>query len=773
MGAISSLSITNNRSSSHEALCGVNVGTDNLSVGDFSSKRKVEYAPVKTENGLRIPSFYSISSAPPQTGRAIDRLVGRVSEPEDCPEYCQLMSGSLVNALKSYDVPISRLLEAVKKDCETGTGNVEAADVITDYLFGERTEVDMGYLEWFRFLGARIDKKTVFPRMELMKTVILRLEEIGHGNLPVRDALKACWNQTKLEEGGFFHQFLTSLANSQMPVADSQHLTGSDNEPCHTSKQTNGDSDKLKEKSHHCRSVRQSTALNRISTLFASVVTFFSSSVLVSADTAATPEPPHNSDNATESNDRCPADEFECAKTRVCIPRTKICNHRNDCGRGDRSDESPEACQNYCEDTGRFHCPETTQCISQNLTCNQDFDCWNGEDEKRPPCPCLPGLYLCPDKSRCIEHEKDCDGKQDCYDGSDERLELCQKKLNVEINDFLISHPNYLDKLHKVCCTAEEELTAEQILKRFRLRYFNCSSGRVGGDDCEHLCEYEDDSYAVIQCGLNYNAKCIEKYELCDGTNHCGQDRDEFPPLCHLKCDDDEVPCGDGKCITKAQLLDRNSHCPNGRDNDLFTIAKEYFRLDSQEKCQFYASNEKKQCHTEMKKTCCETVKQRTAERNRTHENTLSPTNTTAVPSGTSVAPMNTTSAPVNVNTTVEPMDSTPLAPNTTFPLPLANSSQNGTGLPPAPGQAGGAAAAIGFVPTLLMGLGFAGFVLLTCGTVALYRYKKYGYILRPGTSHPVEDGRQPLSPPDVEMDDREVELGAVNEVARMGDVAL
>ncbi|GFS06382.1 low-density lipoprotein receptor-related protein [Elysia marginata] len=806
MEAAKLLLTANNLSSLNQILCGENEGDDRSSVRSFSSKRKVKSPSDKTNSSQRAYSLYSVISRPLQTGKAISRLVSStlnvgsflehygiktgsshaprpsdweassvqarhptekadmkaVMNSEGFLAHSQLMSSRVVQALMSYNVPINRLLEEVQNDCETGTGNYQAAEIITDYLFGDSKQVEVGYLEWIRFLGTRIDKKTVFPRMELLKEAINRLKNAGLGNIPVADAMTLFWDGATIERSGLFYSLLTSLADCQGPFADSKRLADSVNDHGYKADQSDDDvANSHDEETDQSSSARQHSACSSASTLFTTSVVFHSFTS-GAADTAESTDTPHPSDNSTSSTDRCAEHDFQCAETHVCIPRAKLCNHHNDCGVGDTSDESPAACKSYCEGSGGFHCPETTQCISQNLTCNHDFDCWNGEDERRPPCPCLPGLYLCPDGSHCIEHSKDCDGNEDCDDGSDERLELCQKKLNVDVNGWLISHPKYLDKLHKVCCLAGEELSGEKILKRFGLRYYNCSED-TGGYSCRDKCRNVDSApHSVIQCDdVNSNVKCISKTYLCDGDNDCGNDRDEYDPLCRLKCSDKKVSCGDGSCIESSQLCNDKPDCKNQRDEDPYTCVREWYRLDTQKKCQFHPENEKSQCESALKETCCDAVKKHVAGLNATTENSLLPPNTTAFPGGTSVVPMH----------------STTLEPNGTFPFPLANSSQNVTGLPSSSDQTGGAAVTIGFVPAMLMGAGITGVVFLVCGAVgavAFYRYKRYGYVVRPGMSdrHVVEDSRQPLTP-EMEMVEQERHQGAVNEAAEMEELEL
>ena len=44
----------------------------------------------------------------------------------------------------------------------------------------------------------------------------------------------------------------------------------------------------------------------------------------------------------------CCDKEFYCAKTKKCIPKTKVCNYVNDCGGDESEDEDDFMCKERC-----------------------------------------------------------------------------------------------------------------------------------------------------------------------------------------------------------------------------------------------------------------------------------------------------------------------------------------------------------------------------------------------------------------------------------------
>ncbi|CAF0886571.1 unnamed protein product [Adineta steineri] len=121
--------------------------------------------------------------------------------------------------------------------------------------------------------------------------------------------------------------------------------------------------------------------------------------------------------NCTRRN--CSSLQFQCANG-LCIPRSYVCDHDNDCG--DASDEPASCASQYrnCSST-EYRC-ENGRCISKLATCNGYNDCHDNSDEKPSLCQaeqCPNGQFQCRNK-QCIPYEVVCNGVRNCTDGSDE-----------------------------------------------------------------------------------------------------------------------------------------------------------------------------------------------------------------------------------------------------------------------------------------------------------------------------------------------------------------
>ncbi|CAM4944086.1 unnamed protein product [Rotaria socialis] len=121
--------------------------------------------------------------------------------------------------------------------------------------------------------------------------------------------------------------------------------------------------------------------------------------------------------NCTRRN--CSSNQFQCANG-LCVPRSYVCDHDNDCGDG--SDE-PISCQSQyrnCSST-EYRC-ENGRCVPRAATCNGYNDCHDNSDEKPSLCEteqCPAGQFQCRNK-QCIPYEVVCNGVSNCTDGSDE-----------------------------------------------------------------------------------------------------------------------------------------------------------------------------------------------------------------------------------------------------------------------------------------------------------------------------------------------------------------
>lgn len=120
----------------------------------------------------------------------------------------------------------------------------------------------------------------------------------------------------------------------------------------------------------------------------------------------------------------CQLNEFRCANGKKCIDETKKCDHWNDCGDGDSSDESN--CDFPACNSGQFRCSNAI-CIPMRWRCDGHSDCTDSVDEVNctvVQCPAT--KFLCPVEKKCINRDKLCDGIMDCGDGADEKDACCK-----------------------------------------------------------------------------------------------------------------------------------------------------------------------------------------------------------------------------------------------------------------------------------------------------------------------------------------------------------
>lgn len=120
----------------------------------------------------------------------------------------------------------------------------------------------------------------------------------------------------------------------------------------------------------------------------------------------------------------CQLNEFRCANGKKCIDESKKCDHWNDCGDGDNSDE--QNCDFPPCTSGQFRCTNAI-CIPNRWRCDGHADCTDAVDEANcTVVSCSENKFLCPLEKKCIGRDKLCDGASDCKDGADEKEACCK-----------------------------------------------------------------------------------------------------------------------------------------------------------------------------------------------------------------------------------------------------------------------------------------------------------------------------------------------------------
>ncbi|CAF5202804.1 unnamed protein product, partial [Rotaria magnacalcarata] len=78
-----------------------------------------------------------------------------------------------------------------------------------------------------------------------------------------------------------------------------------------------------------------------------------------------------------------PCKEYECPRSKLCIPKAWVCDGTLDCGHEDDSDESSDCKINQCDtSSGRyFQCRDNFNCLPIEQKCDGHKDCNDRSDE--------------------------------------------------------------------------------------------------------------------------------------------------------------------------------------------------------------------------------------------------------------------------------------------------------------------------------------------------------------------------------------------------------
>ncbi|XP_078598030.1 uncharacterized protein LOC144874081 [Branchiostoma floridae x Branchiostoma japonicum] len=268
---------------------------------------------------------------------------------------------------------------------------------------------------------------------------------------------------------------------------------------------------------------------------------------------------------------KCFTNEFECETSSICVPLSRVCDGRNDCG--DLSDEtcadpksnpkSDWACM-----LGWFEC-ESNMCVPADSVCDGVDDCDDASDESR--CACTSAEFQCENSLRCVKPSQVCDGNNDCDDATDELLcKSCSYK-GWDCGNGECIDPNTVCDGDNDCSSGADE----ENCKICDDDQFYCADGTCLSlalhCDSKHDCSGgEDEERCAGICNslqLECDDRCLPKYRACDGLHDCSNGRDE-KNCTSQGCGVKQFLCSDGTCLFESQLCNSQHDCSGGEDED-------------------------------------------------------------------------------------------------------------------------------------------------------------------------------------------------------------
>ncbi|XP_064103032.1 low-density lipoprotein receptor-like [Macrobrachium nipponense] len=196
----------------------------------------------------------------------------------------------------------------------------------------------------------------------------------------------------------------------------------------------------------------------------------------------------------------CRGNEFQCGS--YCIMKTWVCDGTQDCANGE-DEANCETCP-----ANHFQCANKRKCIPQHQRCNALKDCDDGSDEvgcsnlSAGAAKCNITIHYPCKRGKCVDLKLLCDSKNDCGDWEDESEEVCGKN-ECERNNGGCT---------QVCVNTREG------------HYCSCNSGYrlVGRYTCEDINECEEIPGTCSQKCINtdgsYHCTCLPGYKRDPGN---------------------------------------------------------------------------------------------------------------------------------------------------------------------------------------------------------------------------------------------------------------
>ncbi|KAI3389567.1 hypothetical protein SNEBB_009857 [Seison nebaliae] len=274
-----------------------------------------------------------------------------------------------------------------------------------------------------------------------------------------------------------------------------------------------------------------------------------------------------NSDESQCSFFGCQSHMYRCQIRSNCIHAEQVCNNStNECGANDNSDESSTACEwkkNYINKIRahkcalhEFQCTRSKKCIPLKFKCDMDFDCEDKSDEPEFECrnrQCPIGYVKCPNSYQCIHSWNLCDGIVHCKNGADESLVHCESHGN---NTNVCSSSNSHATFFK--CTSGECIPAPY-------RCDHRTHCKDGSDEVDCKNRYRSCSENEFECR---NFRCIPQRWVCDHEDDCGDGgTDEMQDCASHTCAVTSMfQCSSGHCIPQNQKCNKQLNCKDGSD---------------------------------------------------------------------------------------------------------------------------------------------------------------------------------------------------------------